>query len=468
MIRLDVVHRRSQTAGAVLGACAASAFIFVLHPGFGVRDSDGVAYILGARSIHGGSGYRSLTGEPLNHWPPGYSLLLSAFSNNLAAAEGLNYISFGATLGLLYCLLRRSEWSWQAAAGMSAALGAGFFRLLANAAHADIFTYALFLTAVGLAAGQHHARLSPALIWALLIPIKLIAVVFLPPALLADRITWAPPWRKLLRVYWPGAAASFAGVSGILAFNHLTTGVWIPSSHQHSSLRMLLSGVRIFLVSIPREFLTNWHSSIRAPFPRVALPIVLLLAVTSMLSLCPLKQPEGKWLRGYGWFCLIGSALLLLVRYYEPSVRLVGYGLIALLLGFRPKDWANSVWLLYGAASLVVGIVNGVTVNSLGSTDPRYVALASEVRQFYEASAKTVHTMATNAPYLLDLNANLPSVPVQNDKDADSYQTLLWVTLPNFDPGASSVLLMNRPGSEWCEQKKFTGAILFGRCSPAQ
>src|ERR1035438_2308209 len=103
---------------AVLLACLSILFMFLLHPRLGIRDVDGYSYIMGARSLHLGIGYRSLAGEPFNHWPPGYSLLLSPFQNPVSAALILNYLSFGTTVGLLYYLLRRSEWTWQAALGL--------------------------------------------------------------------------------------------------------------------------------------------------------------------------------------------------------------------------------------------------------------------------------------------------------------------------------------------------------------
>lgn len=155
---------------AVALACVAISVIFILHPHLGIRDVDGYAYIMGARSLHEGNGYRSLTGEAFNHWPPGYSLLLSLFPDTILAATILNYLSFGAVIGLLYYLLCQSDWSWQAATGCSIAFASGFFRLLANAAHADIFAYALFFAGICVATQRRQLRTLPSLIWALIIP----------------------------------------------------------------------------------------------------------------------------------------------------------------------------------------------------------------------------------------------------------------------------------------------------------
>jgi hypothetical protein len=140
---------------------------------------------------------------------------------------------------------------------------------------------------------------------------------------------------------------------------------------------------------------------------------------------------------------------------------LLGYGLIVLFLGFRPQRWANPIWLLYGFASLAVGVVNATTVNSLASMDPRYAALATQVREKYEGSK----IIATNSFRLVDLHANIPSVPVSDYDEASKYQLFLWVTLPNYDPASSAVITMARPGQGWCEENQFVGAIMFARCA---
>jgi hypothetical protein len=140
-------------------------------------------------------------------------------------------------------------------------------------------------------------------------------------------------------------------------------------------------------------------------------------------------------------------------------MRLLGYGVIVMLLGFRPKSWANPIWLFYGLLSLAVAAVNARPVNSLGCNDPRYVALAAAVRPYVPLG----DTIATNSFYLLDLHAGIPSDPVTY-ADAARYKRFLWVTLPNFDPDVSAVAPMPHPGPEWCESRRFPGAVLFDRC----
>jgi hypothetical protein len=458
LARLSENHLPSAVT-AVLLSCLASTCLLVLHPRIAVRDMDGYAYIMGARSLHEWNGYRDLIGEAFNHWPPGYSLLLSVFPDSIPAAMIINYLSFGMAVGLLYYLLRRSGWTWQAAGGFSLALASGFFRLLANQARADILTYALFLAAACAATQGRQSRLLPSLIWALLIPVKLIAVVFLPTALCADYIASCQDWKRTLRSYIPGVFVNAVSIVGILFFNYLTIRSWMPPRHGHSSLEVLFSAARPFVISIARELLFNWHGPVGAPFPRIAFLVCMLLSAMCLFSLRP--APERKWCTVYGLFFLVCSGLLFGVRSYDPSVRLTGYGLIILFLGFRPKRWANPIWLLYGFTSLAICAVNAMTVNSLGSNDPRYADLAAQVRAYYEDSK----SVATNSFHLLDLHANIPSVRVTDYDDAAQYETFLWVTLPSFDPCSESpVNTIAHPGQDWCEQKQLVGGILFSRC----
>ena len=305
---------------------------------------------------------------------------------------------------------------------------------------------------------QSPARTLPALIWAALVPIKLIAVVFLPSAFAADWVSEQTDWKRLLRSYAPAVIVAVMSVGGVVGFNLFTTKTW-TGGQSSTSLAVLASGMRSCIFSIPRQFLFSWYGTAVSPLLMIAFFVCMILATICLCSLRP--TPSGRWFRNYGTSCLLCSALLLFVSSYDPSARLTGYGLIILLMGFRPLKWANGVWMLYGASSVVIAIVNGVTVNALGSNDPRYAELALQFRSYYNSK----EIVATNSFHILDIHANISSIPVTDYKQADHYDKFFWVTLPQFDAVATSVTEMPHPGKEWCEERRFSGGVLFTRCN---
>src|SRR5919108_4066466 len=86
--------------------------IFLLQSRIAVTDRDAEAYVVGARSLREGKGYVDTAGIPLNHWPPGYSMLLSVGPEAKTTALFLNYLAFGLAMVLLYNLALYAGWSW--------------------------------------------------------------------------------------------------------------------------------------------------------------------------------------------------------------------------------------------------------------------------------------------------------------------------------------------------------------------
>src|SRR5688572_16118707 len=93
--------RTSWLAGIFLASVLG---IWLLHPRIGIPDVDAHASIIGAHSLKRGHGYRDLHNAPLNHWPPGYSWLISLARNPVMAAQVINYLSFGGAVAMLFLL----------------------------------------------------------------------------------------------------------------------------------------------------------------------------------------------------------------------------------------------------------------------------------------------------------------------------------------------------------------------------
>lgn len=449
---------RDGIAGATSLACLSIVFLALLHPRIGIRDWDGWSYLIGALSLRKGNGYRDLRGDPLNRWPIGYSFILSLFGDPVRAAQVVNYLSFGAVIGLLYLLLRGRGWTWQSALGLTVTLGAGFFRLLATMVHVDIFTYAVFFAAL-FAATRGTGRSAPGIAWASLFPFKFIAILFLPPAIVADWVTERLRAGALVRRYLPAVLATAGAVGFILVFDFLTEHALIPAGHDALTRENLARAGQWFVVHSVRSFLFDWYGSVRTPVGVAAFAACLILIALCLGTLR--ARPDGRWLRVYGASWLVFAGLLLLIRWYETSPRLVGYGLIALILGFNPVRRANWLWLVLGTASLAAGVVNGVTVNSLGGNDARYARVANELREYYHGT----DTVATNSTVFIYADANVAEVDDPVRARAQDFRKFLWVTLPQYDGLQEMVIASPRPGSGWCEEKQLTGAIFFTRCT---
>src|ERR1700690_3268270 len=90
-------NRKHLVNCVVLFAVVVSA-AFWMQPRISVSDSDACAYTEGACSLHDGHGYQDADGNQLNHWPPGYSWLLSLFPDPLRAALVINYVFLGVAV----------------------------------------------------------------------------------------------------------------------------------------------------------------------------------------------------------------------------------------------------------------------------------------------------------------------------------------------------------------------------------
>lgn len=436
--------------------------MFWLHPLLGIRDVDAYAYLIGARSLQSTGAYRSLSGEALNHWPPGYSFLLSAFPEPYTAALWVNYLSVGLSVAFLYLLLRRANWERVSALGLTVSLASGFFRLLADIVHADIFTYAVFLIGLWIAGLPGEPRWIPALLWAAMIPVKLIAIVFPPAASLAD--LWRRSWdgKKWIRDHFVAGFLSIAAVVGVSYFNFRSIGSWISASHQAMTWSGLGDALVVFVSSIGRRFLFDWHGSIREGIGAALFAICTILALASFTFLR--REDQGQWLRRFGISCLLLSGLLLLVRSYEPSTRLVGYGLLAIIAGFRPLERSRWLWASYGVFSLIAAISNARATPGLGSADPSFAELARQAAP--HCIPGTV--LASNSFHILDIHTGIASVPVDKNEIPPQYKQYLWVNLHNPDPGTTIVTPLPRPpAGQWCNPISLRGGELFERCPSA-
>ena len=305
-------------------------FLWILQPNIGIRSVDAYAYIVGSFSIHDGKGYVSLGGELLNHWPPGYSFILSLFSSPIFAAQIINYLSFGLSIGLIYFLARKNNWACSSALGFSLAIGFGFFRSLVNNVMPDILTYAVFLLACAIFFEKLTVpRVWSYLFWAVLIPLKLIAVVFIPAAIFTRIwITGISCVRRQRGEFLIASLLWSFFLGSILVFNYISLGVLIPASHGGPDIHSILQELKSFASSIPRFFLSHWYGTIKNLNYFLLFSIELLIGVVCLLTL---KLKDKKFFV-FSIILIFFFLLLQCVREYGGAVRLTGYGFCMVVL----------------------------------------------------------------------------------------------------------------------------------------
>ena len=236
----------------------------ILQPCITVTHLDAFSYIEGAISLARGDGYVSVEGDPLNHWPPGYSWLLSFFSRPLKASYWINAFSLAIAVFYLLRIVLRVGWPLFAGVGFASAAGFGFLSGLASSAMPEILTYAIFLGGTfSILWGSAGERRLAFIAIGLLPLLKSIAIVFVPAFILAD------VWTRGLKVlqqhfieYLLGSVTLFISIGGVLLFNRLTIGEALPSSHPKPDASLLLQEGFRFFHDLFRSFLANWYGSI--------------------------------------------------------------------------------------------------------------------------------------------------------------------------------------------------------------
>jgi hypothetical protein len=420
-------------------------------------DSDAIAYIGGSYSFAVTGMYVDALGNPLNVFPPAYSYILSFFGDPLDAAYVINTVSLSFGIAITYILARQHDWNWYAATGLSLAIGFGFFRSIAGFAKPDMLGYALFLLAIlGYSNRKGIWYLGSHFLLSLLIPLKHIAILFTPSALVS---TWLEKSNRSLQFYFRSTLI-FVGwalcLVGLILFNYVTIGAVVSASHP-TEVNWGYIITELF-VSFPRTFLSYWYGSIREPGALIAFVVMLATAMIAMTTLRP--NPKGTYLARFGVTLFILSLLLLFVRGFSVTPRILGYAYILVLFGFIPRTRLNGIWILYAVVSISVGAYNMVTVSFGGINHPEYELLAHEVSRIPVPSGEIIYT---NSADLLDIHLQIPSVLTTQTEDVPMDGYFLWISLPNYDPIMKTIIPMDRP-LDLCLVTEIENAVLFQRC----
>jgi hypothetical protein len=337
-------------------------------------------------------------------------------------------------------------------------LGLGFFRDLAKFAKPDILNYAIFLLGARCVVDDDDTRRTlGGCLWAVLTPLKLVAVVFVPAMLATDYFLSTERRRLSLRRYAIIVAIWASALVGTLAFNYLTIGALTVPVINTDLPHRLLNGFGEFGYFFFRAFLANWYGSIRSWQAYLPFFLVLIIALVC-LSTIRLSRSGGRYLYlGGAIFSL--SWLLLIVSHFDTDPRIMGYGPFVMLLAMRPIAGAERYWLAYAGGTALLAFANSFSTNSLGANDPRYASLGREIASMSLPQGEIV----SNSEHLLDLHARVRTQPVHSLADVPAGALVIRVNLPSFDAVSEMTWPIEEPPTDWTVIAKWPDATLYRR-----
>lgn len=431
---------------------------WLLHRRASVTDCDAESYIQGARSLAAGLGYVSAGHTPLNHWPFGYSCLLSLWSDPLTASFVVNLLSHGLATVLLWALARREGWSKGHSLALAAIASFGFFSGLSRAAKPDILTYALFLGGVLMYRRDTFvARTSACLLFCALIPVKMIATTFAPGFLLAEVFTLG--FKQFLALRWRESllAALFwaAAVGGLGWYNMHTLHEATPSSHEVASLRTFSEEVARFGTDFFRCGLATWYGTIRPPAYLAAFVITAGLGLACLFTLRRAVNGRAVFRAGAG--ILVVSFGLECYRMFFASPRLMGYGMILMLVGMVPRRSSLPLWVAYTAAVLLQSIYLTLAVGDYGINHAAYQHAS------VEAAANLPHDarIFTNGRALLDVHHGIATEPADDLSKAPAGSWYWELDLPNYDAVMTNVRSPAALDDTWALRARLSHGAIY-------
>ena len=376
---------------------------FYLYPNIAVSDCDAEAYLMGSVSIKNGNGYVNLKGDPLNTWPPGFSYILSFFSNPFLAVKIINCISLSLASLLVFVICVVFNWPILLSFLITMSFSFGFLINISLNAKPDIFCYSIFMLAFLLFLNRYfYIKAIGLLFLACLVPIKLIALSF-SPGLLFGYLIYSQIKFSISNIFLCliGFVFWLFGLTSVLLFNYLTVGT-LNYSHSHPGVIVNFSNeIQRFFLDFFRSGMVTWYGSIR-PFPNYIFFFLCFgFCLNAIRTFKFVKFSNLAFLCG---LCVFGFAWIMqLYGHYDGSSRLLGYGMFLMLFCLVPSN--SFAWAGAFLAIFVSLLANHATGSRYGLNDPVYKQIATEVVQFIPPG-KTINSNANN---LLDVLVGVPT-----------------------------------------------------------
>src|SRR5262249_35980564 len=143
--------------------------------------------------------------------------------------------------------------------------------------------------------------------------------------------------------------------------------------------------------------------------PPIFLIVFFVVLIVALVALTSLHRAEsGRNVRQVGVLLLSFSWMLEFIATFYADPRLMGYGILLVLVGCAPKSVASPRWVVYGAACLAAAVLNMTLVDSSGAGHPRYAAMAQSIDPFLD-NKKPLYT---NSYRLVEVYLGRRSIPV--------------------------------------------------------
>ena len=182
------------------------------------------------------------------------------------------------------------------------------------------------------------------------------------------------------------------------------------------------------------------------------------MVLVGLVSLSTLKLSEaGRPMRWIGLTVLVLSWALEGVRQFYAGPRLMGYGMVLVMLSFVPRDCTGALWRVYALSAAVLAVYNAATTGSLGITHPEY----RQVAQRIAGLSLPPMPIVSNSYHIIDVHAGIPSRPINSLEDLPPDALYLEIALPNYDAIQKTIVPGPKLDERWNKIASVKGANIY-------
>jgi len=359
-----------------------------------VADLDALSYVQGAFSLKTIGNYVNLNGNPLNHWSPGYSFLLSLIPlNPLKTAFIINLISLVICSYSIFKILEKQK--IRESFLITIYITFGFLYSISIYAKPDILTFALFFFSfyIYLFNENPNFKIFFLSIIGSLIFFKKIAILFLPSIIIADIIFNKKI--KNLKIFLIPLFIYLLTIACIVYYDYIAIGKIQPDTHLFRTTSYFYE-VKRFFYEFFRLFTFNWYGSI-INSPGIFFFILINLFTIFLITKIKLNF-NILFINGIILLFLFFLLQLLINFHFTP--RLLAYSFILILLSFNFDKINFKKWTFIIALIFINLVFQKTTLNNQGYNNAIYQNGIKEIIKYVPKNYK----IYSNSFGLLEIN----------------------------------------------------------------